>query len=81
MYYVYIIKCEDGSLYTGITTDLQRRFSEHKKKIGSRYTASHKVEKIVHTEQCKTRSDALKRETQIKRLPRRDKLQLTARVK
>ncbi|MDP2599076.1 MAG: GIY-YIG nuclease family protein [Candidatus Liptonbacteria bacterium] len=66
MYYVYIIQCDDDSLYTGMTNNLERRFSEHKNKIGGHYTASHQVEKVIHTEEFKTKSEALKREAQIK---------------
>ena len=76
MYYVYLIQCEDGSIYTGITTDLERRFKEHKGKTGGRYTRAHKVEKILYTEKHPTRSDALKREIQIKKLRREEKLKL-----
>lgn len=76
MYYVYIIECVDGSLYTGITTDVTRRFSEHKNKLGGHYTASHPVKKVIHTEKARTRSKALKREAQIKRLRKAEKLAL-----
>ncbi|MDP3725302.1 MAG: GIY-YIG nuclease family protein, partial [Nanoarchaeota archaeon] len=62
MYYVYLLQCNDGSIYTGITNDLERRFGEHKNKNGGRYTQSHKVEKILYTEQFPTRSMAMKRE-------------------
>ena len=55
MYYVYLIQCEDGSIYTGITTDLERRFKEHSDKIGGHYTRAHKVEKILYTEEYPTR--------------------------
>lgn len=68
MYYVYIVQCADKSLYTGITTDVERRFLEHQKGKGGHYTRSHKVKKIVYTEKVKTRSRALKREYQIKQL-------------
>ncbi|MFA5386411.1 MAG: GIY-YIG nuclease family protein [Candidatus Paceibacterota bacterium] len=76
MYYVYLIQCEDKSLYTGITNDLDRRFKEHKDKIGGHYTSSHKVEKIVHIETFKTKSEALKREIEIKNWKRNKKLAL-----
>jgi len=76
MYYVYIIECKDGTLYTGITTDVQRRFKEHALGKGGAYTRSHKVKKILYTEKLKTRSKALKREYQIKSLPRNKKLAL-----
>lgn len=76
MYYVYLIQCEDKSIYTGITNDLDRRFKEHKDKIGGHYTSSHKVEKIVCTETFKTKSEALKREIEIKSWKRDKKLAL-----
>jgi len=77
MYYVYLIECENKSIYTGITNDLERRFQEHKDKIGGHYTSSHKVEKIIYTETFKTKSEALKREFQIKGWKRIKKLALT----
>ena len=79
MYYVYIIKCKDDSLYTGITNDIERRLSEHKSRIGGHYTASHKVEKVIYTEKFETKSEALKREAQIKGWRREKKLALINR--
>ncbi|MDP3956548.1 MAG: GIY-YIG nuclease family protein [bacterium] len=76
MYYIYILKCADGSLYTGMTNDVNRRFSEHKNKAGGHYTASHTVREIVYTEQFETKSEALKRESQIKSWRREKKLSL-----
>ena len=78
MYYVYIIKCFDGSLYTGITTDIYRRFQEHKDGKGGAYTRAHKVEKVIYTEECENRSVASKREAEIKRMSREEKLRLVA---
>lgn len=66
MYFVYILECDNKSLYTGITNDIERRFKQHRGKRGGNYTRSHFVEKIVHTEQFKTKSEALKREAEIK---------------
>jgi putative endonuclease len=76
MWFVYILKCEDGSLYTGITNNLDRRFLEHKKRKGGNYTSSHKVLERVYSEQFQTRSEALKREAQIKKWRREKKLNL-----
>ncbi|OGY96638.1 MAG: hypothetical protein A2122_00375 [Candidatus Liptonbacteria bacterium GWB1_49_6] len=76
VYFVYILKCADDSLYTGITTDLKRRFLEHKNKKGGAYTQAHAAAKIVYTEQFKTRSEALKREAEIKGWRRQKKLNL-----
>jgi len=79
MYFVYIIRCRDGSLYTGITTNLERRFLEHKKGLGGAYTQSHPVRKLVFSEKKMTRGAALRRELEIKSLSRREKLQLIKR--
>jgi putative endonuclease len=76
MYHLYIIECDDQSLYTGITTDLKRRFEEHKNKKGGHYTSSKKVLKIVYTEEYPDRSSALKREAEIKGWNRNKKLEL-----
>ncbi len=73
MYFVYILQCGDGSLYTGITTDVERRFNEHKKKKGGHYTSAKGALKIVYTEKHPDRSSASKREAQIKRMSRRGK--------
>lgn len=76
-YYVYILECEDGSLYTGISTNPARRFKEHKSgKLGAKYTKSHKPIKIIYTEEFKNRSSASKREYEIKQLTHNQKLQL-----
>lgn len=76
MYFVYIIECRDKSLYTGITTDLKRRFLEHKEGKGGHYTRSRGVKKIVYSEKSKNRSLASKREAEIKKLKRIEKLAL-----
>ncbi len=76
MYFVYIIECKDGTLYTGITTDLKRRFEEHKKGIGSQYTKSRGVKKLLFSEQHPDRSSASRREAEIKNLSRVQKMSL-----
>lgn len=73
---LYIIETVNGKLYTGITTDLTRRFQEHKDGTGAKYTKSNKPKKIVYTETLKNRSEATKRELQIKKLSRLDKYRL-----
>jgi putative endonuclease len=75
-YYVYILECKDGTLYTGITTDLSRRFCEHLDGKGGHYTKSHPPLRITDSERVKTRSDALKREAEIKKWPRHQKQSL-----
>lgn len=76
MYFVYLIECRDGSLYTGITTNLERRFAEHKSGIGGHYTRAKEVRKIVHSEKYPDRSSASKRESEIKSWRREKKLAL-----
>lgn len=76
MYYVYILECLDKSLYTGITTDLERRFFEHKSGKGGHYTRSRGVRKVVYSEKCKNRSVASKREAEIKKWNRQKKISL-----
>jgi len=76
MWFVYIIKCKDNSLYTGVTNDLQRRFQEHKEGRGAKYTASHKPVKLEYFEEFENRSKSLKREIEIKKLTHRKKKDL-----
>lgn len=77
-YWVYIAKCADDTLYTGMTTDVERRIGEHNTGSGAKYTRSRRPITCVYKEQCESRSAALKREAQIKRLSRRDKQKLIA---
>ena len=77
-YFVYIIECEDGSLYTGISTNPERRFKEHESgKLGAKYTKAHKPVKIIYTERFKNRSLASKREYEIKQLTHKEKIDLS----
>lgn len=75
MYFLYILLCDDDSLYTGITTDVERRFSEHKNKKGGHYTRAHGAKKIVYTEECGDRGSAQKREAGLKKWSREKKLE------
>ena len=76
MYHVYILECADGSLYTGITTNVERRLAEHKAGKGGHYTRAHTVVRVAYTEEYSDRSSASKREAEIKRWPRSKKLEL-----
>ena len=73
---LYIVKCKDSSLYTGITTDLERRLGQHNEGKGAWYTSFKRPVKLVYKKKCKDRSQALKREIVIKKLPRKEKLKL-----
>lgn len=86
-WYVYMVQASDGSLYTGITTDVERRFQEHLGGTkagmkgggkGAKYFQGRKPEKVVYTEQSHDRSSASKREAEIKRLRREQKLALVS---
>ncbi len=76
MYYLYLILCADNSLYTGITTNVDRRFAEHAHGTGAHYTRARKAVRVVYREKVGTRSAALKREAEIKRWPKKKKLSL-----
>lgn len=77
MYYVYILKCRDGSLYTGWTTDPERRLKEHNEGKGAKYTRSRLPAVLKYLEIFGTKSEAVKREYQIKQLSRQEKMALT----
>ncbi len=76
MYHIYIIRCRDGSLYTGITTDLARRLAEHQSGKGGHYTRAHGAKSIVYSEPHPDRSSASRREAAIKKLSREGKEKL-----
>jgi putative endonuclease len=75
---VYMLECADNSLYTGITTDLDRRLAEHAAGKGARYTKGRGPFRLVYRETCQSRAEASKRETAIKALDRAKKRQLFA---
>jgi putative endonuclease len=75
-YYVYILECCDKALYTGITTDIKRRFAEHKRGKGGHYTTSNPPIRIRYSEEYPSRSLAAKREAQIKSWSRTKKIAL-----
>ena len=76
-WWVYIVACSDGSLYTGITTDRERRIAEHNdSKKGAKYTRNRRPVDLVYSEMHPDRSTASKREYEIKKLSRAEKLKL-----
>jgi putative endonuclease len=77
-WYLYILRCADGSLYTGITTDVERRLEEHRSGKGAKYTRGRGPLELVYREVCGSHSDALKREYAVKQLVRKDKLEMIA---
>lgn len=82
MYFVYILRTSKGTFYTGQTNNLARRLSEHKKhnKKSSKYMKSFKYFELYHKETYQTRSEAMKREAEIKRLTRRQKESLIKNI-
>ena len=77
IYSAYILRCADETLYTGIATDLKRRLHEHNSsEKGARYTRSRRPVRLVYSEMFPDRSSASRREYEIKKLSRREKLQL-----
>lgn len=70
MFYVYILKCGDGSFYCGYTNDIEKRLEKHKSGKGAKYTRSRLPLEIVYVEKFDNKSDALKRECEIKKLSR-----------
>jgi len=76
VWYLYILRCGDDSLYTGITTDVERRFAEHSAGKGAKYTRGRGPLKIVYREACGAHSQALKRELEIKAMTRVQKERL-----
>lgn len=76
-WYVYMLRCADGTLYTGVTTDPERRLREHNgARAGARYTRSRRPVALVYTEPAAGRAQACRREAALKKLPRGDKLAL-----
>ena len=74
IYYVYILKCADGTLYTGITNNPNRRLKAHNNGTASKYTRARRPVEFVYTEAAPDKSAALKRELEIKALTRKQKL-------
>lgn len=75
-WYLYILRCGDGTLYTGIAMDVEQRLAAHRSGKGAKYTRGRGPLELVYTENCGIHSDALKRELQIKRLTREQKEQM-----
>ena len=73
---VYILRCGDGSLYTGWTNDLDKRVKAHRSGKGCRYTRSHQPVELVYCEECETKQAAMRREWQIKQLAKAEKEKL-----
>ncbi len=78
-YYVYILRCRTGHLYTGYTNNVKRRLSEHRKGTASKFTRSRLPVTLVYQERLRSRSDAMRREIEVKRMSRAGKLRMCRR--
>ena len=78
MFFAYLVRCADGTLYGGYTTDLQKRLAAHNSGKGAKYTRSRLPVELVWWEECPTKEAAMSREWRIKRLTREQKLALIA---
>lgn len=76
MWHLYILRCKDGSLYTGITTDVEKRLEAHRSGKGAKYTRGRDPLELVYREECGDHSNALRRELEIKAMTREEKLKL-----
>ena len=75
-WYLYILRCKDDTLYTGITNDVEKRLEAHRSGKGAKYTRGRAPLELVYREACGSHSEALKREHQIKKLTRQEKERL-----
>lgn len=79
-WYLYMLRCGDGSLYTGITVDVEKRLAAHRSGKGAKYTRGRGPLELVYQERCAGHSDALRRERAIKALTKEEKLTLIASI-
>jgi len=79
VWHLYLLRCGDGTLYCGIALDVQTRLKQHQEGKGAKYTRGRGPLELVYEEACGTRAEALKRERQVKRLPRSAKLAMLKR--
>ena len=79
-YFVYLLRCSDNTLYTGITTDIEKRIEEHNSSPkGAKYTRGRRPVTLIYSEGCENRSEASKRESAIKKMTKRQKEELIKR--
>jgi putative endonuclease len=76
MWYLYVLKCADGSLYTGVTNNIEKRMGDHKNGVGSKYVRSRLPFELLYQEEFESKQEAMKREFAVKKLSRKQKLEL-----
>ncbi len=79
MWYLYILQCGDGTLYTGITNDLHKRLDAHRSGKGAKYTRGRGPLELKYQESCDSHGEALRREWEIKKMSRKEKIALISR--
>ena len=79
MWFLYVLECSDGSFYTGISNNLEKRITEHNSGKGSKYARARLPVRLIYSECVETKSQALKREIEVKRLTRTQKEQLVGK--
>jgi putative endonuclease len=79
VWFLYVLECSDGSFYTGISNDLEKRIKEHNSGKGSKYARARLPVQLIYSEKIETKSQALKREIEVKRLTRIQKEQLVGK--
>ena len=77
-WYLYVLRCGDGTLYTGITTNIEKRLAAHRAGKGAKYTRGRAPLELIYRELCSSHSDALKKEYRFKQLPRAEKERIIA---
>lgn len=80
-WFCYLLECADGSLYCGVTNDVAKRLAAHNAGKGARYTSGRRPVRLVWSEACATRGEALRRELAVKALPRAAKLRLVGKLR
>ena len=80
-WYLYILQCGDGTLYTGVTNDIEKRLEAHRSGKGAKYTRGRSPLELAYQEVCGSHSDALKREAEVKKLSRKQKEMLRRETK
>lgn len=79
--YTYMVRCRDGTIYTGWTTRLERRIAEHNSGKGAKYTRSRGPVELIYYEESASKQEAMKRECEIKKMSRKQKLELAKKNK
>ncbi|HHQ44717.1 MAG TPA: GIY-YIG nuclease family protein [Candidatus Altiarchaeales archaeon] len=79
-YTVYMLKCRDGSLYTGYTNNIRRRLTEHENGRGSKYVRSRRPTQLVYAEEIVGLKEAMRREREIKKLSRKEKMEVAGKT-